>query len=126
MAGRNPTGEFLIFLNDKCLSYKINGAEIVVQVKNCSNSGSSIMNMKFKLKEIKSYEEYNNAIRQEERNDKLLALKNEDIYYPFYLVIPVNYPEKCLYVNDENMLNIKTITKSATNRFRTSKTLGLC
>ena len=125
-SGRNPTGEFLIFLNNKCLSYEINGAEIKVKENQCDSSGSSRVNMKFQLREIKDYNEYNDAIKQEESDNKLLVMKNEDIYYPFYLVTPVNYPEKCLYVTDENIINIKTIRKSPTNRFRTSKTLGLC
>ena len=125
-AGRNPTGEFLIFLNNNCLAYNINGGEIELKVNQCSSSNSTGFKMKFELKEIKDYNEYNQAIKQEERDGKILVMKNEDIYYPFYLVIPVNYPEKCLYVTDENIINIKTITKSATNRFRISKTLGLC
>ena len=116
----------MIFINNNCLAYNINGGEIEVKVNQCSSSGPTGSNMKFVLREIKDYNDYNKAIKQEERDEKTLVMKSEDIFYPFYLITPVDNPEKCLYVTDENIINIKTIRKSATNRFRTSKTLGLC
>ena len=69
-------------------------------------------NQRFKLLKINNYNEYNQAIMREESEDQLLVLSNDDIYYPFYLVVPENHESKCLYITNNNELYIKSIEKS--------------
>jgi hypothetical protein len=121
MAGANPTGRFVIYLNDRCLAFSQNGSQVEVKVNGCDLSDTT---QAFELKQINNFIEYNNAIKAEEKGEKRLVMKNDDIFYPFYLVQPAGTPGKCLYVSDENQVYIKTVEASANCRFRTSDTFA--
>ena len=121
-SGRNPTGYFVIFLNNRCVNYSVDQGTITLTEDQCDLSNG---NQRFKLLEINSYNEYNQAIMREESDDQMLVLSNDDIYYPFYLVIPENHESKCLYITNDNELYIKGIEKSPANRFRKSKVYNI-
>ena len=124
--GTKSLNEFLIFLNDNCLSYKIKDSDFEIKVNNCEINSSSDYKMNFILKEIKDYVEYNNAIKIERKEQKSLVMKNDDINYPFYLIQPTINNGKCIYISNNNILNIKSITNSPNVRFRGSNTIGEC
>ena len=116
-SGRNPTGMFVIYVNDRCVSYREVDGTVELRESQCDLSDRALS---FKLKTISNYEEYNNAIQYEEQYEKKLAMRNDDIFYPFYLVEPVNYEGKCLYIMDDNSLLIKTVEIDPHSRFRKS------
>jgi len=124
--GMTPTDEFLIFLNNRCLSYKIDATGIMIMINDCEVSDSSNYKQNFKFKKIRDFNEYNQAINIEPNEVKSLVMKTDDIIYPFYIVQPVDHEGKCLYVLDNNKINIKTITKSPFGRFRASNTIRTC
>ena len=124
--GQTNLNKFLIFLNNNCLSYKINDSSAEIKINNCEIGGKSDYMMNFVLKEIKDYNQYNRAIKIENSEQKALVMKNDDIIYPFYLVQPEKDSGKCLYISNKNIINIKSVTKSPNVRFRGSNTMGLC
>jgi len=121
MAGQNSTGKFSIYLNNNCLSYSENLGKIELMVGNCDLSNTR---QAFELKQINDFSEYNDAIKQENTGLKKLVTKSDDIYYPFYLVHPENNFSKCVYVDDDGHIYVKTIESAPHGRFRTSQTVA--
>lgn len=118
--GANTTDGFLIFLNDKCVNVNNNQME----TEDCDISSAY---QTFKLKKITNYKEYNDVILREETLEKRLVMSNDDIYYPFYLILPQETTSaKCLYVSDDNHISIDSIKDSANCRFRVSQTKAYC
>lgn len=119
--GRNNTGQFIIFLNNKCLSYDKDENTNIHTVKDtleCSLDANS--SSAFKLLEINNNKQYNDAIKIEDTGFKSLVMRSDDIYYPFYLIVPVNTEGKCLYIDNQNNVYVDTITKKPNGRFKTS------
>jgi hypothetical protein len=128
MAGQNPTGTFTIYLNNQCLHYNESfGSTEKSTVDTCEYNSDNNFNA-FRLKLINNFSEYNDAIKKENTGFKKLVTKGDDIYYPFYLVNPVDNDGKCVYVNDEGEIYVKTIESGPNSRFKTSQTVafGAC
>jgi predicted nucleic acid-binding Zn-ribbon protein len=121
MSGNNYTGKFLIYLNSNCLSYIDTYGEPELKVASADFSDSSQI---FELKVINNFSEYNDAIKRENTGDKKLVMKNDDIYYPFYMVHPEENYGKCVYIADDGHLSIKTVDSGPNGRFRTSQTVS--
>ena len=74
---------FVIYVNDRCVSYREVDGTVELRESQCDLSDRALS---FKLKTISNYEEYNNAIQYEEQYEKKLAMRNDDIFYPFTLL----------------------------------------
>lgn len=119
--GANTTDGFIIFLNNGCVNVDNNNKE---EVESCDLTSTS---QTFKLKKITNYKDYNDVILREETPEKRLVMATDDIYYPFYLILPGETTSaKCLYVSDDNHLSIDSIKDSANCRFRVSQTKAYC
>lgn len=119
--GANTTDGFIIFLNNGCVKV---GNDNIEDVDACDTTSKS---QTFKLKKITNYKEYNDVILREETPEKRLVMATDDIYYPFYLILPGETTSaKCLYVSDDNHLSIDSIKDSANCRFRVSQTKDSC
>jgi len=117
--GENTTDGFIIFLNTGCVNVDNNNKEDACDLTSKSQT--------FKLKKITNYKEYNDVILREETPEKRLVMATDDIYYPFYLILPGETTSaKCLYVSDDNYVSIDSIKDSANCRFRVSQKNVYC
>ena len=121
MSGPNPTGSFLIFMNNACVSFTENGSQVEIKLDQCDTSSNS---QSFELQLINNFQEYNKAIKYEESSEKKMVLSSDDVYYPFYLVHPKGNYGKSLYIDDESYLYVDTIRLDAHCRYRTSDTFA--
>ena len=121
MSGPNPTGTFLIFMNDACLTFNENGSQVEIKVGQCDSSSNS---QSFELQLINNFQEYNKSIKYEESSAKKMVLPSDDVYYPFYLVHPKGNYGKSLYIDDESNVYVDTIRLDAHCRYRTSDTFA--
>jgi hypothetical protein len=120
--GENTTDGFIIFLNNECV--KVDNNNNLDDTQHCDLTSTS---QKFKLKKITNYKEYNDVILREETPEKRLVMATDDIYYPFYLILPGETTSaKCLYVSDDNYVSIDSIKDSANCRFRVSQKNVYC
>ena len=117
MSGPNPTGKFLIYLNDACLKFNEDGSQVEVSVDQCDISSAQ---QSFELQIISNFQDYNKAIKYEESSQKKMVLPSDDVYYPFYLVHPQDNYGKCLYIDDDNHLYVDTVRLDPHCRYRTS------
>ena len=122
MSAANPTGTFLIFINNGYLTFTENGSHVEIKVD--PNGDSSSNSQAFELQLINNFQEYNKAIKYEESSAKKMVLSSDDVYYPFYLVHPKGNYGKSLYIDDESYLYVDTIRLDAHCRYRTSDTFA--
>ena len=121
MSGPNPTGSFLIFMNNACVSFTENGSQVEIKLDQCDTSSNS---QSFELQLINNFQEYNKSIKYEESSAKKMVLPSDDVYYPFYLVHPKGNYGKSLYIDDESNVYVDTIRLDAHCRYRTSDTFA--
>ena len=108
----NPTGKFLIFLNDGCLFFKKSG------IYGVSGTEMSDFTQHFVIHNIQTYEDYNDHIDKINDGTKKLVFKTDDVVYPFKVVSPLERPGECISITDEG-LSIEPLTSSPYQRFRT-------
>jgi len=122
MSSANPTGTFLIFINNGYLTFTENGSQVEIKVDPDADFSSN--SHAFELQLINNFQEYNKAIKYEESSEKKMVLSSDDVYYPFYLVHPKGNYGKSLYIDDESYLYVDTIRLDAHCRYRTSDTFA--
>lgn len=109
----NPTGKYVIFLNDGCLSFKKNG---VYDSEACELSD---LQQHFVIHDIKDYIDYNKFIDKVNDGTKEFVFETDDIKYPFKLVTPLEREGEALMITDEG-ISIEPIVNNPHQRFRTS------
>ena len=117
--------EFVIWLNGGLIEPNTNAENNNIKTSSDSKSDEKY---RFKLLNIKNYNDYNDAIkRHTPRDGQKLVTKYDDINYPFKLIVPKNgqMEGKCLYIKDKNegkdiYISIDSIKSSPHNRFKTS------
>jgi len=109
----NPTGKFLVFLNDGCLFFKKSG------IYGVAGTEMSDFTQHFVIHDIQSYETYNEHIDKINDGTKKLVFKTDDVVYPFKVISPLERPGECISITDQG-LSIEPLTASPYQRFRTS------
>jgi hypothetical protein len=109
----NPTGKYIIFMNNGCLNYKNSG---VYGTTPCEMSD---LQQHFVINDVNDYKEYNKLIDIVNDGTKEFVFENDDVKYPFKIVTPLEREGECLTINDDG-LSIEPIINDANQRFRTS------
>lgn len=109
----NPTGKYIIFLNNGCLSFKKSG---VYDTDSCELSD---LQQHFIINEVTNYEEYNKLINIVNDGTKEFVFEKDNISYPFKVISHFENLGECLTVSEEG-ISIEPIINSANQRFVTS------
>lgn len=112
----NPTGKYLIFLNDGCLRFDKNN---VYDTTSCEASPQG--RQQFVIETIENHNQYNDIIDKINDGTKSLVFEKDDIVYPFKIVSPAEERGQCLGVNENSEVYIEPCKNSTNQRFRTSK-----
>jgi len=115
----NYNGNFIIHLNDKCISY-IHNQTPPLKTFECALDDEAD-HLQFKFVKITNFANYNTNINLETSTvEKEMVTRNENINFPFYLIVPINVAGKCLYISDDTKVYIDTIKNNPNNRFELS------
>lgn len=107
----NNTKLYFLVINEGCLEMVSKG---IYKIDSCRNSK---FNQLFTLNKIENYNQYNHYIKMGEQNDSTsYVLQNDNIIYPFYILIPYTIPGHCIrYKNNE--LSVRPINNDIYQRF---------
>ena len=112
----NPTGRYLVFLNDGCLRYQDRNT---YDTTSCDAAPES--KQQFIIDTVENYEQYNEILNKINDGTKKLVFENDDIVYPFKVVSPLETRGECLNVDDDGSISIEPCRDTANQRFRTSQ-----
>ena len=113
---KNPTGKYLLFLNDGCVRYDKNN---VYDTTSCEASPQG--RQQFVIESIENHNQYNDIINKTNDGTKSLVFENDDIVYPFKVVSPAEIRGQCVGINENSEFYIEPCKNSVNQRFRSSK-----
>ena len=109
----NPTGKYIVFLNDGCLNFK---KSTVYGTSPCELSD---LQQHFIINEIKDHTDYNKFIDKVNDGTKEYVFENDKIIYPFKIINPLEREGECLTISEEGV-SIEPIINTPNQRFISS------